>query len=109
MLVAMVFGLDPSWGMLTGLPLIGFIAGFGWAGFGHDDRGGDEVDREQLRDQRRTRAAVSSSPARSSRSDQLPEWARTLAQLTRCTTASSSCATRSSAGRGAADLVTSPC
>ena len=33
MLVAMVFGLDPSWGMLT-VPLIGFIAGFGWAGFG---------------------------------------------------------------------------
>jgi lipooligosaccharide transport system permease protein len=33
MLVAMVFGLDPSWGMLT-VPLIGWIAGFGWASFG---------------------------------------------------------------------------
>jgi lipooligosaccharide transport system permease protein len=33
MLVAMVFGLDPSWGMLT-VPLIGWIAGFGWACFG---------------------------------------------------------------------------
>jgi len=33
MLVAMVFGLDPSWGMLTG-PIIGFTAGFGWACFG---------------------------------------------------------------------------
>jgi lipooligosaccharide transport system permease protein len=33
MLVAMIFGLDPSWGMLT-VPLIGWIAGFGWACFG---------------------------------------------------------------------------
>jgi lipooligosaccharide transport system permease protein len=33
MLVAMVFGLNPSWGMLT-VPLIGWIAGFGWACFG---------------------------------------------------------------------------
>jgi lipooligosaccharide transport system permease protein len=33
MLVAIVFGLDPSFGMLL-VPFIGFIAGFGWAGFG---------------------------------------------------------------------------
>ena len=33
MLVAMLFGLDPSWGMLL-VPFIGFIAGFGWASFG---------------------------------------------------------------------------
>ncbi|MFN0153240.1 MAG: ABC transporter permease [Gaiella sp.] len=33
MLVAMVFGLDPSWGMLT-VPLIAWIAGYGWACFG---------------------------------------------------------------------------
>ena len=33
MLVAMLFGLDPSWGMLT-VPFINFVAGFGWAGFG---------------------------------------------------------------------------
>ena len=33
MLVAMAFGLDPSWGMLT-VPLIAWIAGFGWACFG---------------------------------------------------------------------------
>jgi lipooligosaccharide transport system permease protein len=33
MLVAMVFGLPPSWGMLT-VPFIAFLAGFGWAGFG---------------------------------------------------------------------------
>jgi lipooligosaccharide transport system permease protein len=33
MLVAVAFGLDPSWGMLT-VPLIAWLAGFGWAGFG---------------------------------------------------------------------------
>ena len=33
LLVAMMFGLDPSWGMLT-IPLIGVVTGFGWASFG---------------------------------------------------------------------------
>ncbi len=33
MLVAMAFGLDPSWGMLT-VPLVGWLAGVGWACFG---------------------------------------------------------------------------
>ena len=33
LLVALVFGLDPAWGMLA-VPLIAWIAGFGWAGFG---------------------------------------------------------------------------
>ena len=33
LLVAMVFGLDPSWGMLL-IPFIAFTAGFGWANFG---------------------------------------------------------------------------
>ena len=33
MLVAMVFGLDPSWGMLL-VPFIAALAGFGWACFG---------------------------------------------------------------------------
>ena len=33
MLVAMFFGLDPALGMLT-VPLIAWIAGFGWASFG---------------------------------------------------------------------------
>jgi lipooligosaccharide transport system permease protein len=33
MLVAMIFGLDPSWGMLL-VPFIGFLGGFGWAAFG---------------------------------------------------------------------------
>jgi lipooligosaccharide transport system permease protein len=33
MLVAMLFGLDPSWGMLL-VPPLAALAGFGWAGFG---------------------------------------------------------------------------
>ena len=33
MLVGIAFGLDPSWGMLI-VPLIGWVAGFGWACFG---------------------------------------------------------------------------
>src|SRR5687767_1939819 len=33
MLVAVIFGLDPSWGMLL-VPLIAALAGFGWATFG---------------------------------------------------------------------------
>ncbi|MGH3082013.1 MAG: ABC transporter permease [Gaiellaceae bacterium] len=33
MLVAIPFGLDPSWGMLA-VPFIGWLAGFGWACFG---------------------------------------------------------------------------
>jgi lipooligosaccharide transport system permease protein len=33
LLVAMLFGLDPSRGMLA-VPLIGFVTGFGWASFG---------------------------------------------------------------------------
>ncbi|HET7428421.1 MAG TPA: ABC transporter permease [Gaiellales bacterium] len=33
LLVAMVFGLDPAWGMLT-VPFIALVSGIGWAGFG---------------------------------------------------------------------------
>ncbi|HEX2070601.1 MAG TPA: ABC transporter permease [Thermoleophilaceae bacterium] len=33
LIVAIAFGLDPSWGMLT-VPAINFIAGFGWSCFG---------------------------------------------------------------------------
>lgn len=33
LIIAMLFGLDPSWGMLT-VPLIAFMTGFGWAAFG---------------------------------------------------------------------------
>jgi lipooligosaccharide transport system permease protein len=33
MIVAIFFGLDPAWGMLT-VPFIGFLTGLGWANFG---------------------------------------------------------------------------
>jgi len=33
LVVAMFFGLDPAWGMLT-VPGIAFVSGFGWANFG---------------------------------------------------------------------------
>lgn len=33
MIIAMIFGLDPSWGMFA-VPFIAFISGFGWACFG---------------------------------------------------------------------------
>jgi lipooligosaccharide transport system permease protein len=33
LIVALFFGLDPAWGMLT-VPGIAFVAGFGWACFG---------------------------------------------------------------------------
>jgi lipooligosaccharide transport system permease protein len=33
LVVSMVFGLHPSWGMLT-VPVVGFVTGFGWATFG---------------------------------------------------------------------------
>ena len=33
MCVAMIFGLNPSWGMFL-VPFFGALAGFGWAGFG---------------------------------------------------------------------------
>jgi lipooligosaccharide transport system permease protein len=32
-LVGIIFGLDPAWGMLT-IPFIGFLAGFGWGACG---------------------------------------------------------------------------
>ena len=33
LLVAIAFGLDPAWGMLT-VPFIAFLSGYGWASFG---------------------------------------------------------------------------
>ena len=47
MLVAMVFGLDPSWGMLL-VPFIAALAGFGWAVLRDLHRRQGEGDRELL-------------------------------------------------------------
>ena len=80
LLVAMVFGLDPRWGMLT-VPFIGFLAGFGWARFGIMIAGDRQVDRGlQLRESRVLTplflVAGTFFPLTG-----LPEWAQVLAQL----------------------------
>jgi lipooligosaccharide transport system permease protein len=80
MLVAIVFGLDPSWGMLA-VPFIGFTAGFGWACFG-------------ILVAARAKAIENFNYVISAvltplfllagtffPLDRLPEWARTLAQI----------------------------
>ena len=58
MLVAMLFGLDPSWGMLL-VPFINFIAGIRLGERGHRDRRAPQGHRElQLRHERAHHAAV---------------------------------------------------
>ena len=109
MLVAMVFGLDPSWGMLA-VPFIGWLAGFGWACFGIAIAGLREVDRElQLHRQRGADPAV---PARglvlpSRRLS--PLGCRSSPRSTRCTSVSCSCGTRCSASRAGATSCGSRC
>jgi lipooligosaccharide transport system permease protein len=80
LLVAMVFGLDPSWGMLA-VPPINFIAGFGWSAFGISIASFlESIDNFSYV----TSAVVTPLflvagtffPI-----DQLPEWAQTLAQF----------------------------
>jgi lipooligosaccharide transport system permease protein len=80
LLVAMVFGLDPAWGMLL-VPVFAFVAGFGWSGFG-------------IAAAARAKSIDSFSYINSAiltplflvagtffPLDQLPQWARTLAQF----------------------------
>jgi lipooligosaccharide transport system permease protein len=80
MLVAIAFGLDPSWGMLA-VPFVGFAAGFGWACFG-------------ILVAARAKAIENFNYVISAvltplfllagtffPLDRLPEWARTLAQI----------------------------
>ena len=58
LLVAMLFGLEPSWGMLL-VPFIGALTGFGWACFGVVVAARHELDRQLLlRHERRAHAAV---------------------------------------------------
>ncbi len=57
MLVALAFGLDPAWGMLT-VPGIAFLAGFGWACFGISVAGYATSIEIQLHRQRRSHATV---------------------------------------------------
>jgi lipooligosaccharide transport system permease protein len=80
LVVAMVFGLDPAWGMLL-VPAFAFLAGFGWAGFG-------------IAAAARVKSIDSFSYINSAiltplflvagtffPLDQLPDWARVLAQF----------------------------
>jgi lipooligosaccharide transport system permease protein len=80
MLVAMVFGLDPSWGMLT-VPFIGFIAGFGWAGFGT----AIAATMKSIENFNYVISAVLTPLFLVAGTffpiDRLPDWARTLAEL----------------------------
>ena len=80
MLVAMVFGLDPSWGMLL-VPFIALHRRLRLGVVRGADRGGPEVDRQlQLRHLARSSRRCSSWPARSSRSPACPSGRRSLAQ-----------------------------
>ena len=75
MLVAMVFGLDPSWGMLL-VPFIALLAGFGWACFGIFIAGGAEVDRELLLRQSGVLTPMFLVAGTFFPLDELPEWAQ---------------------------------
>jgi lipooligosaccharide transport system permease protein len=80
MIVAMVFGLDPSWGMLV-VPGINFAAGFGWAGFGIAIAGFAK----SIENFNYVVSAVITPLFLLAGSffplDQLPEWAQVLAQF----------------------------
>ena len=80
MLVAMVFGLDPSWGMLA-VPLIAWIAGFGWACFGISVAGFSK----SFENFNYVVSAVLTPLFLLAGSffplDEFPQWARVLAQL----------------------------
>jgi lipooligosaccharide transport system permease protein len=80
MLVAMLFGLSPSWGMLV-VPFIAITAGFGWAGFG--------ITISAVMDSFENFSYVISAvltplflvAGTFFSLDQLPDWARALAQV----------------------------
>jgi lipooligosaccharide transport system permease protein len=80
LLVAMVFGLDPSWGMLA-VPFIAAIAGFGWAGFGITIA----ASMKSIENFSYVTSAVITPLFLVAGTffpiDQLPEWARVLAQF----------------------------
>ena len=104
MLVAMLFGLDPSFGMLL-VPFIGFIAGFGWANFGI----GVAARMNSIDNFSYVISAVLTplflSPARSSRSTACPSGRRSRRSSTRSTTSSSSSAHAVFGFEPGADLV----
>jgi lipooligosaccharide transport system permease protein len=80
MIVAIFFGLDPSWGMLA-VPFIGWIAGFGWACFGISVAGFSK----SFENFNYVVSAVLTPLFLLAGSffplDEFPDWARVLAQL----------------------------
>jgi lipooligosaccharide transport system permease protein len=80
MLVAIAFGLDPSWGMFA-VPFIGWLAGFGWANFGITIAGYAK----SIENFNYVVSAVITPLFLLAGSffplDQLPQWAHVLAQL----------------------------
>jgi lipooligosaccharide transport system permease protein len=80
MLVAIAFGLNPSWGMLV-VPVIGVVAGFGWAGFGILVAGRAKA----IENFNYVISAVLTPLFLLAGTffplDRLPQWARTLAQI----------------------------
>ena len=90
--------LDPAWGMLT-VPFIAFVSGFGWANFGIMVAGySKSIDNFSY-----IVSAVITPLFLVAGTffplDGLPQWVQVLGGSTRCTTASSSSGTRSSASR----------
>ena len=80
LLVAICFGLDPRWGMFA-VPLISFVAGFGWANFGIMTAGfANSIENFSY-----IVSAVLTPLFLVAGTffplDQLPEWAQALAQL----------------------------
>ena len=80
LLVAIAFGLDPAWGMLT-VPFIAFVSGFGWACFGISIAGfASSIENFSY-----IISAVLTPLFLVAGTffplDQLPQWAQTLAQI----------------------------
>ena len=105
MLVAMVFGLDPSWGML--LVPHRRAAGFGWACFGIFIAGRSKSIESFSYWQSGLLTPMFLVAGTFFPLDELPNGRRCSATSTRCTTASSSSATRSSGSRAGPTSATS--
>ena len=96
MVVAIAFGLDPSWGMLL-VPFIAWIAGYGWANFGIMVAGFASSFENFNYIVSAVLTPLFLWPGPSSRSATSRAGRRSWPSSTRCTSASCSSATRSSA------------
>ena len=98
MLVAVVFGLDPSWGMLL-VPFIAALAGIGWAFFGIFIAAKSKAIESFSYWQSGLLTPMFLVAGTFFPLDELPSGPRSRATSTRCTTASSSSVTPCSASR----------